>query len=184
MACKSASASTTARLTPRRTAGWSLMDAGSSSVRRSLTPLHHVEHRADDRRVLAKSVDAGSQRKNAMDRRQPPVLAGHVVGGRGDRPERRPADDEVRAAEPHLIRQVRVSTRKLRDLHGLAKVELRDVRRGPLISQPRLQSRPVELFTGADGFRVRRQSHRGGAYSSGRSTRQRGRACPRLRARW
>ena len=104
--------------------------------------------------IVAEGVDARRQRKDRMDGRQPAILASHVVRGRGDRPERRSPEDEFRGAEAQVIRQVRVSTRELRHLHALAKVELWEVRPGLLVAEPRFQPRPVELFAGADRPRV------------------------------
>ena len=128
IACKSASESTTARLTPRRTV-WQVLDGWRllASNDEAMPPLHHVEHRTNDRRILAEGVDARRQRKDGMDGRQPTILASHVVRGRSDRPERRSPDDELRGAEAQLIRQVRVPSGELRDVHALAIVELRQV---------------------------------------------------------
>ena len=116
----------------------------------AMPPFHHVEHRANDRRILAEGVDARRQWKDGMDGRQPTILASHVVRGRGDRPERRSPDDELRGAEAQLIRQVRVPPWELRDLHALAIVEVRQVRPGLLVAEPRFQPRPVQRFAGAN----------------------------------
>ena len=88
----------------------------------TMTPLHHVEHRADDGGVLAERVDARRQREYWVDGGQPPILARHVMRGRRDRAEWRAPHDELRRAKRHVIRQVRVPTRELRNLHALAPV--------------------------------------------------------------
>ena len=132
---------------------WQVLDRRGLLVANddAMPPLHHVEHRTDDCRILAQGIHARRQRKDRMDGREPAILASHVVRGRGDRAERRPPDDELGAAEAHLIGQVRVPSRELRDLHGLAFVGPRQARRGQPFTQPCLQPRPLELFAGANG---------------------------------
>ena len=131
---------------------WQILDGHGLLVPNdeAMPPFHHVEHRTNDGRILAEGVDAGRQLKHGMDGRQPAILASHVVRGRGDRPERRPPDDELRGAEAHVIGEVRVSSGELRDEHGLAIVELRQVRRGLLVAEPRLEAGPVEIFAGTN----------------------------------
>ena len=90
---------------------WQIFDGGGflSSNDEAMPPFHHVEHGANHRGILAEGVDARRQWKDGMYGRQPAILASHVVRGRGDRPEWRPPDDELRRSEAQLIRQVRVS---------------------------------------------------------------------------
>ena len=89
-------------------------------------PLHDVEDRADDARVLAQQVRPRSERKDGVERRQPPVLPRHVVRGRRDGSERGAANDQLGAAEARQVRQIRVAPGKLRDLHRAREVETRN----------------------------------------------------------
>jgi hypothetical protein len=116
----------------------------------SVPPFHHVENRTDDRGIVAEGVDAGRQWKDGLDRRQPAILASHVVRGRWNRTERRATNDEFSVAKSNLIGEIRVPARKLRDLHALTTIDVRDQRRRQRVSQPCFESRPVERFAVAD----------------------------------
>ena len=120
----------------------------------AMAPFHHVENGPDDRGILAARVHAWRQRKYRVDRGQPARLARHVVRGRGYRPQRRPAHDELGRAKADVIGQVRVATRELRNLHGRATVRPRQIGIAQVFPQPGVQPRPIELFARPDGSRL------------------------------
>src|SRR6185503_2953487 len=120
----------------------------------AVPPLHDVEHRSDDRRVVAESKDSRREWKDRMHRREPSVLASHIVRSRWNRAERRPPDDQLSRAKTNVISEIRVTAGELRDLHPLTKIEPGNVRRPQVFAQPRLESCPIEFFTGAYGSGV------------------------------
>ena len=89
-----------------------------------------------------------------MERGEPAELARHVVRLRRNGPERRPADDELGAAEPHEIGEVGVAAGKLRDLHVGRQVEPFDVKFGKVAPEIRRERGPIELLGRPDLSRV------------------------------
>jgi len=85
----------------------------------AFAPLHRVEHRANDGRVLAQRIRTRCQRENAMHGRQPAVLARHVVSRRRNRTDWRPADHDLDVTERDQVREVRMTARKLSDVRHL-----------------------------------------------------------------
>src|SRR5207245_191883 len=81
--------------------------------------------------------------------RQPAELARHVVGGRCDRAERRPAYNDLGVAKADQIGQIRMSAGELPDLRIAREIQTRDVARLQTIAQPSDEPRPIELFARA-----------------------------------
>ena len=105
--------------------------------------LQHVEVDAQDVRVGAEREAARREGEGVAEAGQHPVLARHVVGGGGDRPQGRPPQHVLGRPELQQVRQVRVPAPELPDRQ-------RPRRLGKVRAQPRFQPRKLEPLVGPD----------------------------------
>ena len=106
------------------------------------SPLHHVEDGPDHGEVVAEQIRPRRQREDTMKRREPAMLARHVVRGWRKGPEGRPAQHELGLTEADKIGQVRVATGELLDLHVTRHVEIGNAGKLTIIAGPcQLESR-------------------------------------------
>src|SRR5262249_7116931 len=115
---------------------------------------HQVKHRADDGGIVAEQVRPGRERKDRTERRQPAILARHVVCLRRHWSKRRTPQDELRAAKANQIREVGGGAWKLRHLHLPREIESLDLSRLEMPAQICGERRPIELLRRPDIPRI------------------------------
>src|SRR5262245_43656349 len=72
----------------------------------SAPPLHQIKRRPDHALVFAQQVWFRRELKMRVDRGEQAVFSRHVVRGRGDWTERRPAHHELTVSEANAVGQV------------------------------------------------------------------------------
>ena len=82
-----------------------------------------------------------------MQRVEPTMLTRHAVCGRRNWSERRSPQDELTAAEPEQVGQVRMAAGKLLALHGAREIESWYGVDGEMFAEVGLEPGPVERLT-------------------------------------
>lgn len=124
---------------------------------------HDEKFRADDAVVLAQEHGPWRGREALPEAGQNPVLPGHVVGARGDPPERRTSQHQRHFAKPQQVGEVCRSVGELQHIEFAIKV------RQP-VPEESGDARPVQVLAGPDRRDIAKLTGRHGSPPSTLST--------------